>query len=166
MKLNEKGMSFAGFVLFLGVIALAVWFLKPYALAFVEDSNTSLFVNASLAGSNYLSVQEMYNYDAPITEDEARLFNFSELEISNFDHTKFDMTSSYVLAVLQEGTTLQYDYYINFKTHDDLDSYKQIVMTKSEDVKRSAITYDKELWQEIPVVGDYVEIEGKQYKVI
>lgn len=166
MNLNEKGMSFIGFVFLLCVIALAVWFLKPYALSFVDDSNTSLFVNASLAGTNYLRVQEMYNYDNTIKADEARLFNFSELEISNFDHNKFDMSSSYVMAILQEGTELQYDYYINFKTHDDSDSYKQIVMIKSEDVMRSAITYDKELWLEIPLIGDYIEIDGKQYKVV
>lgn len=170
MGLNNKGMTFGGFVFLLVALAGFVWFLTPFAITVINDTKMSLFVSASLSGSNTLRVNEIYMYDdlsaGPFSSGNAKLYNFSELEITKFDHNKYDMSSSYILAIKKEGSNEQFTYYVNFKTHDDLDDYKQIVMVKREDVRASAVTFDKDAWIEKPFVGDVVVIDGKEYTII
>ena len=164
--MNNKGMTFGGFVFLLIVLSIAAYLIAPLAISFVDGSNKNLFINAALSGNDYIDASEISNYTDMIEQGEARLYNFSELDVSRFDHEKFDEMQSYVLVVRNQGDRLSYSYYINFKTHDNYKDYKQIVMIKKEDVNASVITTDKNLWIKKPIIGSKITIDNKEYTVI
>ena len=162
--LKNKGMTFFEMVIFIGLVSLLLYAVLPSIINFMSDAQKSIFLANAGTIIRDAKVQIMANYDMPQENDEAKLYNLSELDVNAIDDSNYDLKSSYVLVINVGTINADYKYYISFRTRHTSDKYMAIILAESNDLNSQKINNGED-WVPKPSIGDTIMINDKKYTV-